>query len=164
MVTYGISCVDCDTADWQYETRSQATEAKKEHSRDNNCRAFLIDIVSTDLDLLESDERIINPNDPPADAYFNTDWFEIPAGIGYRLAGSGIARALVGAAGNQLTENHRKIAVVEPGTAIVQEGRNNETTVRWQPDLREIDAWDRQSNIISGYGPEGTIPTEDPRS
>ncbi|MFC6965149.1 hypothetical protein ACFQL7_27775 [Halocatena marina] len=43
----------------------------------------------------------------------------------------------------------------------------HDETIHWQPDLREVDAWERQpgTNTVSGYGEDGhPLPTHDYRS
>ncbi|MFC6965148.1 hypothetical protein ACFQL7_27770 [Halocatena marina] len=98
MGTYGISCADCMLSDWQYETRTQAEKAKEAHRHDNGCRGFLIDVVHTDVELLNTndDQPLIDPNNPPLDEQFDDESYDIPAGIGYRLAGNRPLRALIG--------------------------------------------------------------------
>lgn len=87
-------------------------------------------------------------NEPPADA---PDRFDIPEDIGYQLVGKGINRVLVGPCGRVLTDEHSHITVTGPGQATVG---LHDKTVQWQPDLRELDAWDHRSRPVGGYGPD----------
>jgi hypothetical protein len=111
---------------------------------------------------------IIDPHDPAADSD-DPEHFDVPAGVGYRIAGSGITRVLLGPNGQPLTHHFHTITVTEPGEAQTRLGSTTET-VHWQPDLRELDAYERRNEAatetvsseqeptprpVAGYGPDG---------
>jgi hypothetical protein len=111
---------------------------------------------------------IVDPHDPAADID-DPERFDIPAGVGYRIAGSGITRILLGPNGQPLTHHFHTITVTEPGTAQIRLGTTTET-VHWRPDLRVLDAYDRRNEVatetepskqapsptpVAGYGPDG---------
>lgn len=189
---YRWFCTVCgEHSEWEYESRDQAADGREAHLTNNSCGGHWVLVQSpddVDRDLAtprstqetahnESRTEITISDDTSAPSQemrtvldpeeIDQDHFDIPTDLGYRLAGydRGATRALVGPGGHILTEWYTEITVVEPGTAIVKEGIHDEE-VHWQPDLRELDTFERHvTDLISGYGPGGEpLPAEDYRT
>lgn len=68
---------------------------------------------------------------------------DIPDYVPYKFVGGGDKKHLVAPCGTELTdEKYRCIEYEGPGRATCRNG-NEEIEERWAPDLREVDAWER---------------------
>jgi hypothetical protein len=122
--------------------RQRQTAHKRHRTRPSDDDSALTTARSRDTSAPDRWESTYDRTVPAADN--DSEQFAIPAGVGYQLAGRWPSCALIGPCGRRLTDWVSEITVLEPGRAKVRPNRFVDTEiVRWQPDLRELDAYER---------------------
>jgi hypothetical protein len=101
------------------------------------------------------DDPVVDPTDPETD-FSRPDDYDLPANVGYRLGGRGATRVLIGPNGQVLSNPAHEITVHDPGQARTKVGAKT-IIVRWQPDLREVDAYDRQHDPQAALLPDDDL-------